>query len=386
MKSPERGIPERDAVEAIGPSGSPDTEETRVMDEPHPTLSLPHRLSVGLGAPFTPTPSRDVAALAQRLFAVTPTAVTRFATERDDTFRLIVGGDPHGFVLKISPPGDSPAEITLQGAAVTHASARDAALPLQRFVPPVTADPLHNGRAVRLVRYLPGQLLGDVTASPTELRSVGRMLGRLTNALADFEHPAATRWLAWDLVQLGELGELLPCLEGEDRQRVVASVLEVLTTETLPALHATPRQVVHNDFHGGNLVVDKGAPEFVTGILDFGDVVSSHRAADLAIAMSYAGSTAQSHSRTFPRPGHDPWAPALTLAAGYREATWLGDEEVALLPALVLGRLIQRLLLGSWLATNRPENAEYTGRNLDITWRQFVALRGSLSPRERVGH
>ncbi len=341
------------------------------MHEALPATELTRRLLAGLGVAFERTPPAEAATVALRCFGVTAASITRLATERDDTFRLAVTGDPHGFVLKISAPGDDPAEIGLQEAAIAHAAAQDSSLPLQQFVPSLGPSTSHGDRAVRLFRYLPGRLLSEVDPSPSDWRAVGRMLGRLTGALVDFEHPAADRWLAWDLARLGELSELAPVIDGEHRRRAVATLLAELSAETLPALQLTPRRVVHNDFHGGNLVVHPEAPDFITGILDFGDVVRSHRVADLAIAMSYARPSSRADN---------PWAPAIALASGYRELVSLSDAESVLLPHLVLGRLAQRLLLASWLAEARPENSQYTARNLESTWRQFVSLRQSPVP------
>jgi hydroxylysine kinase len=339
------------------------------------------RLESGLGSSFARTPASEAGGIAERLFGVCADSVHRLDTERDDTFRLsFTGGAGEAgdtdFILKISHPDDDRLEADLQSAAISHAADCDPGLPLQRFLPAI-AEPVHNGRAVRLVRYLPGRLLGEATASPAQLRAVGRMLGRLARALAGFEHPADRRWLAWDLQHADALAELVPAVEGADRRLAVGAVLERLSAETLPALRDTASQVVHNDFHGGNIVVDPAAQDFVTGILDFGDVVRSHRAADLAIAMSYAGSYATGTA--------DPWAPARALLAGYRDTNELLDDELALLPQLVLGRIAQRLLLGSWLASARPENAHYTGRNIRATWGQFLALRDSLPPRGAPG-
>lgn len=364
-------------------------QQTRWMDEAPgalPATPLTRRLSAGLGTPFDRTPPAEAAATLLRCFGVTAASVTRLATERDDTFRVAVAGDAHGFVLKISAPGDEPGEIELQGAVIAHAAARDASLPLQQLVTPLAASPTHGGRAVRLLRYLPGRLLNEVDPSSGPWLAVGRMLGRLTSALAEFEHPAADRWLAWDLARLAELSELVPVIAGEDRRRAVATLLAELSAETLPALHLTPRHIVHNDFHGGNLVVHAESPDFVTGILDFGDVVRSHHAADLAVAMSYAvprfqaSSFQASSSQASSSAAGDPWAPALALASGYRDLVHLSDAESVLVPQLVLGRLAQRIVLASWLAAARPENSEYTSRNLEATWRQLVSLRHSPLP------
>ncbi|MFM9919824.1 phosphotransferase [Lacisediminihabitans sp. H27-G8] len=347
------------------------------------TTPLVERLSSGLARPFERSTDDRVVALVQRQYGMTPTRVHRLATERDETFRLWVVGEPIGFVLKIAPPGDDPAELDLPVAAIAHAARRDATLPLQRFIAPLPGTSPRDGaglddRATRLIRYLPGRLLSDTPTSTAQWRAVGRMLARVALALAGFDHPAASRWLAWDLANLDHVAELVPMLPNDEQRTAVGRLLADFTVNTLPSLRLTPRQAVHNDFHGGNLIVDPDARGFVTGILDFGDVVRTHRCADLAIAMSYAIPPSA-------RSG-DPWTAALALAAGYRDVSELSVDEVALLPHLVRGRLAQRLLLGSWMSATRSENAAYTARNLERTWRQFLRLSDSPPPRGALGH
>ena len=50
-------------------------------------------------------------------------------------------------------------------------------------------------------------------------------------------------------------------------------------------LRALPRQVVHNDLNDENLLVRDGA---IAGVIDFGDAIETVRAAELAIACTYA--------------------------------------------------------------------------------------------------
>lgn len=349
-------------------------------DRPTP---LVERLSSGLARPFERSTDERVIALTERQYGMTPTRVLRLATERDETFRLWVAGEPNGFVLKIAPPGDDPAELELPGAAISHAAGRDATLPLQRFIAPLPGTSPRGGaalddRATRLIRYLPGRMLSDTPTSTHQWRAVGRMLARVALALADFDHPAAGRWLAWDLANLDDMAELVPMLPNDEQRSAVGKLLVDFTANTLPSLRLTPRQAVHNDFHGGNLIVDPDTRGFVTGILDFGDVVRTHRCADLAIAMSYAIPPSVRSD--------NPWTSAVALAAGYRDVSELSVDEVSLLPQLVRGRLAQRLLLGSWMSATRSENAAYTARNLETTWRQFLRLSDSSPPRGALGH
>ncbi len=352
-----------------------DRDGASPMQSPHLQSPLMLRLGSGLGSPFVRMTSDEARSVVARTYGLRVGGMSRIATERDDTFRVAV--DAADYILKIAHPEDDPREIALQTAALAHATIRDPGLPVPRIIDPVearmgdgrTSDVrTTDGRVVRMFSYLPGRLLSDSTANPHQVRQCGRMLARLGNALADFEHPASSRWLAWDLQHLDELGELLPVIEGDDLRAAVADLLEKIAIETLPALRTTRRQVVHNDFHGGNVLVDAASDDFITGILDFGDVVHSFPVSELAVAMSYAGS--------YSNESRDPWAPALALLDGYRSMSELTETELDILPNLVLGRLAQRMLLGSWLASARPENAGYTGRNIEVTRLQFVAMLG----------
>lgn len=333
--------------------------------------SLVERLERGVGAAFTRVDAGQATHIVEEKWGLVPTAVSRVDTERDDTF--IVEVSDTSFLLKVAHPDDDPLDIDLQSEAIAHVLARDPALPVQQIIETVHggSSATSNGRIVRLFTFLPGALLDDVGATTAQLQSGGRMLARVSRALHDFEHPAADRFLPWDLQHVDEFDALLP-LVSPDRRPPLERVLDHLRAETLPALRRTRQQVVHNDFHGGNLIADPGAPEFITGILDFGDTVRSYLAADLAIAMSYAGRYAL--GGTGDSRNTDPWAAASALLIGYSQVIGLSVDELGLIPDLVLGRLAQRMLLASWWGAHAPANAAYTGRNLEATWRQFVDM------------
>ena len=77
----------------------------------------------------------------------------------------------------------------------------------------------------------------------------------------------------------------------------------------------------------------------VTGILDFGDIVSSYATADLAIAVAYA---------VLAKP--DPLAAAVSVVRGYQQLRPLSDDEVASLFGLVLLRLCMSVCLAAQAA------------------------------------
>jgi Ser/Thr protein kinase RdoA (MazF antagonist) len=139
---------------------------------------------------------------------------------------------------------------------------------------------------------------------------------------------------------------------------------------------------VHHDINADNLLVDSHVTAFVTGVLDFGDIVRSSVVGDLAVAMAYAvgadGSLERHHL--------DPWDAPYDVAHGFIEERDLIDDEWALLPALVRTRLAQRLLVNSWLAAADPVNAHYTARSITSASRALRRLAAISAPLERGAH
>jgi hydroxylysine kinase len=264
--------------------------------------------------------------------------VARLETERDDSFRIATAaGD---FVLKVAHPADPPEALDLQTRALAHAAESDAALPLQRILPSrggSLAPPLpeHGGRLARLFPWLPGTPLEDTRPDATQLAQLGGVLGRLSLALSDFDHPAAEYPYAWDLVQLPRLRPLLERFPSD----AAAEALERFERNVAPRLDELPRQIIHNDFNPGNVLVDAAAAGYVTGILDFGDVIRSARVCDLAVALSY---------QLFPLGGR--WSTITPMIEGFEQHVRLEPAEREVLFDLVVGRFAQRVLINEWLA------------------------------------
>ncbi len=101
---------------------------------------------------------------------------------------------------------------------------------------------------------------------------------------------------------------------------------------------ALPRQVIHNDFNPHNVLVDGDTGERVTGVIDFGDMVVGPRVQDLAVALAYQ----------IERGGGLDLADA--LLAGYAEHIAIGDDEAAILPAMVAARMAMTIVIGEWRA------------------------------------
>jgi hydroxylysine kinase len=305
-----------------------------------------------LNEPFDEIPVARATAMLKYHWELQPTSVERLDTERDDSFHVVT--DDGEFVLKISHPGDDPHVVGMQSAAMRHAS--EAGLPVPLLMPTTdgSTHPVEHGRVLRLLTWIPGELLLDHWPDVTALESLGERLATLNAALASFEHPAAHRTFAWDLRAIGDLRELLHLAPTP----TVATVIDEVTA-VLPEYEAMPAQLVHGDFHPGNVIVDERGE--VTGILDFGDSIAAPRVLDLAIALAYF----------VPREGDAAEAVA-PFIAGWERVLPLTDQERAMLPLLVSGRLVQRILFGALAGDGRPERYYAVARVGDTleNWRR----------------
>jgi len=325
-------------------------------------MGVPELLAAELAAPFERATEADAATALLRHWGLIAERANRVETERDNTFRIETSD--RSYALKIAHPADARAAIELQTAAIEWAAEHDPGLPLPRPIPTVdgTVQPVVAGRVVRLFPWMPGQSLRagiwDAAPEASLLHSIGATQARLTAALAGFRHPAESRALAWDVARLPELVGLTEAL---DDPVPIASVLDRHIAEIAPRLGALPQQLIHNDGNLDNLLVDDRATR-VVAVLDFGDAVRTARVLDLAVVASYL------------LPADDQYTASDTLrelTTGWQSVLPLDSDERELLPRLVLARLVQRMLLGSWLSREIVHNADYLGRNIARTRAQF---------------
>lgn len=288
-----------------------------------------------LTEPFARVTAAEASGLLLEHYGLTPTAIERLDTERDDSFHITTAGGE--FVLKVAHPLDDPALVAMQTAAMEHAAAKG--IEVQRIVRTLDGQTqaLHAGRIARVITWLPGGLLVHATPSREQLTLIGAALGRLAAALADFDHPGAHRTFAWDL-------QSFPSLRALDHPDVADAVFDRFEELDLAAL---PRQVLHNDFHPGNLLVDAADPRYVVGVLDFGDAVHGPRILDLGLSLAYL----------VPETGSAAAAIA-PFVAGYESVSRLLPAERCALPTLIAARLVQRIVLPPLLSGDAVDRAQ----------------------------
>ncbi|GGE21286.1 aminotransferase [Aureimonas endophytica] len=289
--------------------------------------------------------------------------------EKDSNFRLATKEGP-SFFLKVLSPGEDAGVSNMHTQALLHTARRAPSLPLPRIVPTLDGLPefrltvgAGDERTVRLTSFSYGRAQSGGERTAVQRREAGLLMARLQEALVDFEHPSADHETSWDM--RGVLG-LRPALgafrEAAQRRRVEAS-LERFEAVLAPRLATLPFQVVHNDFGGDNILVDPDAPDRITGLIDFGDMVRTARVFDVAIGAAYQFLA-----------GDDPLAGALDVLSGYAAARALTPDEIALLPVAIETRMAMRVLIPEWRAERFPDRRAYITRNSAAVWHQFDRL------------
>ena len=257
-------------------------------------------------------------------------------SERDQNF-LLSDGDGKKFVLKIANALESRSLLEAQNAVLDHLRERVSFCP--KVMANVSGETISReaDHYLRLVTYLPGRPLAEVKPhTPELLRDLGRKLGQLDQALADFDHPAVHREFHWDLANgtrvIDEYGGLV-----ED-----ARLRELIRKCPVELSGGMRRSVIHGDANDYNVLVDG---ERVVGVIDFGDVVYSWTAGNLAVALAYVVLRK-----------NDPRSAAAHVIEGYTEEFPLLREEHAMLWELVRLRLAMSVCLAAHQQQQRPDN------------------------------
>ncbi len=271
--------------------------------------------------------------------------------ERDKIFRIATQGEVR-YVLKIANAAETQATLEFQNKVLQQIEGLDPLLPVPRVCESLSGRrlemKLHNDESyyVRLLTFVPGVPIRGQPASSMLLRNVGGTLARLDKALGQLATAAPSHELVWDVTQALSLRPLIAVIEDEDRRTRVRTVFDALEERVFPTLGQLQTQIIHNDFNPKNVLIDLSAPDSVSGIIDFGDMVAAAKVVDLGVA-------AARHLNS-----RDPVASALHLVSGYHAVVPLEPREIEVLFWLICTRLAMRAVIWSWRLTVRDPRAD----------------------------
>ena len=332
------------------------------------------RVSGGLPVFHDPVSGRpevsreEAAALAAAHWGISGEAMP-LAGERDRNFLIrerAEGG--RRFVLKVSPAGEPAARLDMLRAVVGHARRADAVLRIPETLPTLAGDTgaelrrAGSGRRARLLTYLDGTPLSRIPRRPPALlAAAGGLLGRLQNALADFDHPGLDEqeipWAPRNAEAVIEAGaaalEAAAAESAEARER--ADLYRRMSRQVrprLPALLSLPSGPLHNDANDDNLLLAAGEPEACRpedlALLDFGDALSGPRIVEAATAALYLSLDAP-----------EPLRAAARVLAGFAAERSVLEEEADLFRAACAARALVSGGMAALRRARMPETDPY---------------------------
>ena len=279
--------------------------------------------------------------------------------ERDKNY-LLHTQEAGDVVLKFINPAEEAAETDLQIQVLLWLAQQNCAVVVPKALRSRTGDLVCDytvGEQVYKVRaytYLNGVSVAQAQMGAALQQSFGTQAAQLVRALEGFDHPALSRVLLWDVMHLHQLRawaeEVLP---QDEMGQFVFAYLDQFEQTILPVLQALPQQVIHGDISKSNTVASSADASSIHGVLDFGDLCKAPRVVELAVAASYALDAETG----------DLQAALAGIVAAYAAVLPLSEAESALIPDLIIARLVQRIVISEWRASHFPNNRDYILRS-----------------------
>jgi 4-aminobutyrate aminotransferase-like enzyme/Ser/Thr protein kinase RdoA (MazF antagonist) len=254
--------------------------------------------------------------------------------EYDDNFHL-TASDAREFVLKVMHPAREESFVDMQARAMRHLAERAPYLALPRVIPGINGAPFssfevadEHTRIVWMLSFLPGTTLAETKPhSPQLLASLGQLLGEMNLALQDFVHPAARRFLKWDLSRSNWARDYLGHVADPDKRVLAKKFLNLFEEEAVPRFPHLRKQVIYGDSNDHNALVDP-ATRRVVSVIDFGDMHEGFLVGEVAVAAAYAILGKD-----------DPMEAAGAVLKGYLDVLPLREDEIAVFFPLMAVRL-----------------------------------------------
>ncbi len=278
------------------------------------------------------------------------------AGERDLNYRIATADAD--YVFRIANEADDEDVVGFQVDALRHIRSRDPALPVPRvfadcdgaYLTRVTGQ-AGTSHLIRLVEYLPGVTALTVSLTRQAWRRIGELMGRMDVALASYYHPGARKNdHPWDTANCLRFEPLLEHIADIDARAIVGRAFDRFRNHVKARLDTTRHQIIHQDAHGGNVLVDPDNMDRITGLIDFGDMLYGPIVAEVAVAAD-----------TFEADTDDLLDVIADVAAGFDSEFPLTEDEVD----LVFDVVTMRNALTAAVAASRNALSPDEPRHLD---------------------
>lgn len=289
---------------------------------------------------------------------------------------LLTDNNQKKYTFKIANVNEKLKNLEFQDALMLHLLSSDLGLEipavvysLEKKLITTIKDVDRRERFIRLLTWVEGRPFATVNPhSPALLFNLGALCGNLSKALQNFDHPAAHRFIKWDLAQVEWIKPHMAKVKNKAKAELLTYFYGLYEKTVAPLAQSLPKSVIYNDANDYNVLVshDAANPK-VPGVIDFGDAVYSHTINELAIALAYA---------LMHKP--DPLQAAHHIVKGYHSKFPLQESELMALFPLLNVRLMISVICSQLNRADEPDNI-YLQISDEAAWTLLEKLR-NVSP------
>ena len=270
--------------------------------------------------------------------------LSRLNSERDINL-LIKGAGTKRYVVKISNPKESLAQLEYQDLLINHLRQ---SIQLRNIYPEIFHKKIlfykdRNERvcAVRILTYIEGDMYAKSKNSDDIEKSLGKLLALQSNQLQSFIKNQAIRSFEWDPSDIRWTKKFINLFKGANKN-IIKNTIDEHEKFVFKNIKNLKHAVTHGDPNDYNIVVKK---EKIIGFIDFGDSIYAPVINDLAISLSYA------------LMGNNNLYKSLQNIVGtYNEFYKLSDQDIYSLLALIKSRLVITLVMAAKQRKKYPDN------------------------------
>lgn len=195
----------------------------------------------------------------------------------------------------------------------------------------------------RLLPYLEGEFIANVTKSPQLFMSFGEALGTINLALhGHYDAVFAAKETVWDLQYFKKSKPYLSDISDAKDRNIVRYFFLQFEEQITPIQHSFRKSVIHNDANDWNVLTKEG---IVAGLIDFGDMCHTWLINELAIGLTYLMMNEE-----------HPLKIAETTLKAYNAVFPLYENELDALYYLIAARLCTSVCNSAYTKKQKPDS------------------------------
>ena len=198
-------------------------------------------------------------------------------------------------------------------------------------------------RVCRMLSFLEGELLGNVTQTKILFQTLGRFIAQLDLQLQLFNNSTikARQW-QWDIQYLHLNKKYIKDIPSAKDRNLISYFFQQYEENVMPVLSELRKSIIHGDANEWNVLVNNGK---VTGIIDFSDLSYTPLINELAITIAYACLYVE-----------NPLEWASNIIKSYHNVLPLEEKEIAILYYLIAARLCISVCNSAHSRKENPDN------------------------------